>query len=144
MIGLADGGFKKTKENSFLFLFLSNIHQIIFDINYYAPHHGHSEVDGHFGQAKIWLHRHQGLGPVISEDQVFASFAHLPPEMKWSASSLEMSHTKSSLSKNKSENIFNGSSLQMEPAGAEKCQGRGTGQIKTWSGRSLETRHKGK
>ena len=68
----------KSKENTFLFFFIAFVYKITISSNFYAPHHGHSEVDGHFGQAKIALRRSAGQGPLYSENQIYEAVESLP------------------------------------------------------------------
>ena len=46
-------------------------------VKYFAPYHGHSEADGHFGLGKINLKRSAKNGPVLSVEQIFKAFAKL-------------------------------------------------------------------
>ena len=73
----ADGGLK-TKETLFIFHQLTQEMKIPFTIHYFAPYHGHSVVDGHFGSGKTVLRQDAKNGPVKSNDQIRDAFRSLP------------------------------------------------------------------
>lgn len=47
------------------------------EVNYFAPYHGHSICDAHFGAGKRELRKSVGTGVVIDEKQVIDSFSKL-------------------------------------------------------------------
>ena len=73
----ADGGLK-TKETIHLFSTLGTILNVKIHLNYFAPYHGHSEVDAHFGQGKRNLRNQAKNGPIVCEEQIYSSFRQLP------------------------------------------------------------------
>lgn len=73
----SDGGLK-TKENIFFFLRLARALKVNIFLNFFAPHHGHNLVDGHFGQAKNVLRWSSRGGPITTEDQIFEAIQSLP------------------------------------------------------------------
>jgi len=73
----ADGGLK-TKETLFIFFQLAQEMRMDFNIHYFAPYHGHSEVDGHFGAGKTVLRHAAKDGPVKSNEEIRNAFSSLP------------------------------------------------------------------
>ena len=76
VIALADGGLK-TKETIFIFRQLAIGLKVHVFIHYFAPHHGHSEVDGHFGSGKRTLRADGNGGPISERSRVVAAFEKL-------------------------------------------------------------------
>ena len=73
----SDGGLK-TKETVRFFQDLSvKYPKCIIYNRYYAPYHGHSEADGHFGLGKMTMRRNASNGPILGAEEVFAAFASL-------------------------------------------------------------------
>lgn len=68
-----DGGLK-TKEILFWFSKCADSFNLPIQMNYFAPHHGHSVCDGHFGVGKKILRIKVGVGVVESQEQVRESF----------------------------------------------------------------------
>ena len=46
-------------------------------VKFFAPYHGHSEADGHFGLGKIKMRQQALNGPILSPEQIFQAFAAL-------------------------------------------------------------------
>ena len=72
----ADGALK-TKENVVIFSCFAKKKKIEMELNYYAPYHGHSQVDGHFGLGKMKLRNNAKDGPVCDAKMVQESFSQL-------------------------------------------------------------------
>jgi hypothetical protein len=77
MYVFADGALK-TKENIYYFNQLSRILQVPISVNYFAPYHGHSEVDGHYGVEKAKLKRLALDGPITSKDMIYQAVNSTP------------------------------------------------------------------
>jgi len=73
----SDGGLK-TKENIYFFSQVATAFQLNIILNYFAPNHGHSEVDGHFGCGKRHLRNSGNDGPITNSNQIIQSFSKLP------------------------------------------------------------------
>jgi len=73
----ADGGLK-SKETLFIFFQLAQEMRMPFIIHYFAPYHGHSEVDGHFGAGKTVLRKSAKNGPITNNEQILEAFRSLP------------------------------------------------------------------
>ena len=67
----------KTKEILYYFSEISQSIRKPIELNYFAPYHGHSVCDGHFGVGKRSLRQVVGQGLVESEKQVIDTFSKL-------------------------------------------------------------------
>ena len=47
-------------------------------MNYFAPHHGHSKLDAHFGVGKRILRRNARDGPIVDAQTITSSFNEIP------------------------------------------------------------------
>ena len=72
----SDGGLK-TKETLHYFQALTSKLKVTLSINYYAPYHGHSEADGHFGLGKQTMRNRAENGPITSVEEILKAFADL-------------------------------------------------------------------
>jgi len=72
----SDGGLK-TKETLHYFKGLTAKFPTKINVNYFAPYHGHSEADGHFGLGKQTMRNQAENGPITSVEQVLTAFAGL-------------------------------------------------------------------
>ena len=72
----SDGGLK-TKENIFFFFRVACTFNISIFLNYFGPHHGHNDVDTHFGGGKRLLRFSARDGPILSANQIFEAFVAL-------------------------------------------------------------------
>jgi hypothetical protein len=69
-----DGGLK-TKEILYYFSVEAERYNLPLCMNYFAPHHGHSVCDAHFGVGKRALRQTVGVRVVESQDQVITAFS---------------------------------------------------------------------
>jgi hypothetical protein len=72
----SDGGLK-TKEILYYISCCAQDVKKIIQVNYFAPYHGHSVCDAHFGAGKRELRKSVGSGVVINEKQVIDCFSKL-------------------------------------------------------------------
>lgn len=72
----SDGGLK-TKEILYYISCCAETIKKEIQVNYFAPYHGHSVCDAHFGAGKRELRKSVGSGVVINEQQVIDSFSKL-------------------------------------------------------------------
>lgn len=72
----ADGGLK-TKEIIFWFSVVSGAVRMPTQMNYFAPCHGHSICDGHFGTGKRLVRKRVGVGLVADQQQVIDAFSSI-------------------------------------------------------------------
>ena len=77
----SDGGLK-TKENLYYFHLLSKTRKVQILVNFFAPYHGHSECDGHFGAVKTELKSSALNGPVTSKEQILEAFKRVQGKSK--------------------------------------------------------------
>lgn len=68
----------KLKENLLYFSELASQLDRPIEWHFFAPYHGHSECDGHFGQGKKKLRNMLGGSPVSDPEDLFRAFALLP------------------------------------------------------------------
>jgi hypothetical protein len=67
----------KTKEILYYISCCAQDVKKIIQVNYFAPYHGHSVCDAHFGAGKRELRKSVGSGVVINEKQVIDCFSKL-------------------------------------------------------------------
>lgn len=72
----SDGGLK-TKEIIYYFSLVAEDIRKPIEVNFFAPYHGHSVCDAHFGSGKRSLRQTVGSGLVESKQQVMDSFSKL-------------------------------------------------------------------
>lgn len=77
----SDGGLK-TKEILYYFSEIAATIRKPIEVNYFAPYHGHSVCDAHFGAGKRSLRQTVGVGLVESESQVIEVFSKLKNTIK--------------------------------------------------------------
>jgi len=70
----SDGGLK-TKETLRYFQDLSRKKGIKCSVNFFAPYHGHSEADGHFGLGKRTMRNNAEDGPILSVEEILEAFS---------------------------------------------------------------------
>ena len=72
----SDGGLK-TKENLDLFREIAVELGLRMEVNFFAPYHGHNEVDGHFAAGKKRIRGNADNGPVMDADGILEAFGML-------------------------------------------------------------------
>jgi len=73
MVVWSDGGLK-TKENIYMFQEIAAEEEIVVDLNFYGPYHGHNVEDGWFGGVKRKMREKARGGPIRSREQVKQAF----------------------------------------------------------------------
>lgn len=73
----SDNGLK-SKENLHYFHQLATEYDINIELNYFAPYHGHSECDGHFGQGKRKMRETLGPQPLSQRKDLVDASSKLP------------------------------------------------------------------
>lgn len=72
----SDGGLK-TKENIYYPSILEDDFNLTMDVNFFAPYHGHSICDGHFGNGKKKIRNQIATGVISRREEIYDTFKSL-------------------------------------------------------------------